>query len=414
MATTAPAGSIGIARTNAKHADPWAMKLDCAPMRSTARAFRRGGLKVSGTRRHRAPLTIGSIVRGFKIDKFLVILLGVVLIASLVPARGAVVHPLSLLTDVAIALLFFLHGAKLSRAAVLDGIGAWRIHLAVLAATFVMFPVIGLAAQRLADIWLPSTIGAGVLLLCLMPSTVQSSIAFTAMARGNVPAAICSAALSNVLGVVVTPVLVGLLLARHGGDFSSSGVVKIVVQLLIPFIAGHLMRPLILNILERDKTLLARFDRGVILLVVYNAFSAAVVEGLWHRYSASHLAWTAAIDAVILALALIGTTAGARMLRFSRRDEVVIVFCGSKKSLVSGVPIAGALFAPAMVGPMILPLMLFHQMQLMACAVLADRYARRQAAPPAREDGPSFAPRDEAELSEAGLGGAADERGGQV
>lgn len=316
-------------------------------------------------------------MRGLKIDKFLVALLAVVLIASVAPVRGVAVQYLSVLTSVAIALLFFLHGARLSRRAVLEGIGAWRVHLAVLVATFVVFPILGLFAQRLADIWLPSAIGAGILLLCLMPSTVQSSIAFTAMGKGNVPAAICSAALSNVLGVVVTPLLVSVLFARHGGDFSG-GILKITAQLLIPFVAGHLMRPLLLNVLDRDKVLLARFDRGVILLVVYTAFSAAVMEGLWHRYSLGNLAWTAAIAAAILALALLGTTAGARLLRFSLPDEVAIVFCGSKKSLASGVPIAGALFPAALVGPMILPLMLFHQMQLMACAVLADRYAKRQ------------------------------------
>ena len=318
-----------------------------------------------------------TFVRGLKIDRFLVALLAVVLIASVAPVRGVAVHYLSVLTSIAIALLFFLHGARLSRRAVLEGIGAWRVHLAVLVATFVVFPILGLFAQRLADIWLPSAIGAGVLLLCLMPSTVQSSIAFTAMGKGNVPAAICSAALSNVLGVVVTPLLVSVLFARHGGDFSG-GILKITAQLLIPFVAGHLMRPLLVNVLDRDKVLLARFDRGVILLVVYTAFSAAVVEGLWHRYSLGNLAWTAAIAAAILALALLGTTAGARLLRFSLPDEVAIVFCGSKKSLASGVPIAGALFPAALVGPMILPLMLFHQMQLMACAVLADRYAKRQ------------------------------------
>ena len=312
-----------------------------------------------------------------KIDKFLVALLAVVLIASVAPARGVAVHPLSVLTSVAIAVLFFLHGARLSRKAVLEGIGAWRVHLMVLSATFVMFPILGLLAQRLADIWLPPTIGAGVLLLCLMPSTVQSSIAFTAIGKGNIPAAICSAALSNVLGVILTPLLIGVLFAQHVGEFSG-GITKIVAQLLLPFVAGHLARPLVLSILDRDKALLARFDRGVILLVVYTAFSAAVVEGLWRRYSISDLAWTATIDAVILAIALSATTAGARLFRFSPADEVAIVFCGSKKSLASGVPIAGALFPAASVGPMILPLMLFHQMQLMACAALAERYARRK------------------------------------
>ena len=322
-------------------------------------------------------MTVYTALRGLKIDRFLVALLAVVLIASVAPARGGAVHYLSIVTNVAIALLFFLHGARLSRTAVLEGIGAWRVHLAVLAATFVMFPILGLVAQQFADIWLPQMIGAGVLLLCLMPSTVQSSIAFTALGKGNVAAAICSAALSNVLGVVVTPLLVSVLFARQGGEISG-GISRITVQLLVPFVAGHLMRPLLVKLLERDKVLLARFDRGVILLVVYTAFSAAVVEGLWSRYSLGDLAWTAAIGAALLAVALIATTAGARLLRFSRPDEVAIVFCGSKKSLASGVPIAGALFPSAMVGPMILPLMLFHQMQLMACAVLADRYAKRE------------------------------------
>lgn len=322
-------------------------------------------------------MTVFTAVRGFKLDRFLVTLLAVVLIASVAPARGVAVPLLSVVTGVAIALLFFLHGARLSRKAVLEGIGSWRVHVAVLTATFVMFPIFGLLAQRIASTWLPPVVGAGVLLLCLMPSTVQSSIAFTALGKGNVAAAICSAALSNVLGVVMTPLLVSMLFARHGGEMSG-GVFRIVLQLLVPFAVGHLMRPLLVNVLERDKKLLARFDRGVILLVVYTAFSAAVVEGLWRRYSIGDLAWTAAIGAALLAAAIIATTSGARLLRFSRADEVAIVFCGSKKSLASGVPIASALFPSAMVGPMILPLMLFHQMQLMACAVLADRYARRQ------------------------------------
>jgi solute carrier family 10 (sodium/bile acid cotransporter), member 7 len=302
----------------------------------------------AGSERGGCPLadSLEHLMRDLKVDKFLVALLAVVLIASLAPARGVAVPYVSMLTSVAIGLLFFLHGARLSRRSVLDGTGAWHVHLAVLGATFIMFPILGLLAQRLADLWLPPTIGAGVLLLCLMPSTVQSSIAFTAMGRGNVAAAICSAALSNVFGVVGTPLLVGMLLARHGGDLSG-GIVKITAQLLVPFIAGHLARPLLLNTLNRQQALLARLDRGVILLVVYAAFSAAVVEGLWHRYSLGDLAWTAAIDAAILATALLGTTAGARLLRFPLRDEVAIVFCGSKKSLASGVPIAGALFPAA-------------------------------------------------------------------
>ncbi len=310
-----------------------------------------------------------------KIDGFLLTLVATVVLASILPVRGAWAHPANIVTDIAIAVLFFLHGAKLSRQAVMDGLGAWRIHLSVLAATFVLFPVLGLIARAATAPWLNPAIGAGVLLLCLMPSTVQSSIAFTSLARGNVPAAVCSASASNLLGMFLTPLLASLLLSSSGGGFSWSALVKIALQLLLPFVLGHLLRPRLLPWLERDKAILAKVDRSVILLVVYTAFSAAVVEGLWKRYSVSDLGWTLAIDAIILALALVATTLGARALGFSVADEVVVVFCGSKKSLASGVPMAGALFPPAMVGPMILPLMLFHQLQLMVCAVLAQRYA---------------------------------------
>lgn len=316
-------------------------------------------------------------MRKMRLDPFLLMIMAAVLLATLLPLRGAAVEPAGVFTDIAIGLLFFLHGAKLSREAIIAGMTAWRVHIVVLIATFVMFPLFGLAARWIADEWLNPAIGAGLLLLCVMPSTVQSSIAFTAAARGNVAAAVCSAAASNLLGIVLTPVLVTLLLADTSGGLSWDATAKILLQLLLPFVLGHLCRPLLLPVLNRWKSLLTLYDRGVIILVVYVAFSAAVVEGIWSRYSIADLAWVLLFVSAILAAALFATTYAARALGFNKEDEIVIVFCGSKKSLASGVPIAGALFPAAAVGPMILPLMLFHQIQLMACATLAQRYARR-------------------------------------
>lgn len=312
-----------------------------------------------------------------KLDAFLLMLLAVVALASILPARGEVAVAASRVSDVAIAVLFFLHGAKLSRQAIVGGLRAWPVHIAVILATFVMFPLLGIGARALADLWLNPTIGAGILLLCLMPSTVQSSIAFTAQAGGNVPAAVCSASASSILGVVLTPALTALLLSSSGNSLSLDVIYAIALQLLVPFVVGHAARPLLLGILDRHRTLLAKVDRGVILLIVYNAFSAAIVEGLWRRYSIVDLLWTLLIGAVLLALALTLTTLGSRLAKFNTADEITVVFCGSKKSLASGVPIASAIFPPALVGPMILPLMLFHQLQLLACAVLAQRYAAR-------------------------------------
>lgn len=310
-----------------------------------------------------------------RLDKFLLSMVGCIVLATLVPVRGSLEHPMQLVTDGAIVLLFFLHGAKLSRKAVVQGAGAWRVHLMVLLATFVMFPVLGLAVTRVSDDWINPTIAAGIILLCLMPSTVQSSIAFTSLAGGNVSVAVCSAALSNILGVVLTPLLVRIFLTSHGGGVSWNAVLDVALQLLLPFALGHLSRPLLRAFMERDKRLFSAIDRGVILLIVYTAFSAAVVEGIWHQYSLSALLWITALSGIVLSLALLATTYGARFLGFGRSEEIVIVFCGSKKSLASGAPIAAALFPSAMVGPMILPLMVFHQIQLMACAVLAQRYA---------------------------------------
>jgi sodium/bile acid cotransporter 7 len=324
------------------------------------------------------------------LDPFLIFLVGAVTLASVLPCRGQGAVVFGWITQAAITLLFFLHGAKLSREAVLAGVGHWRLHLTVAAATFVLFPALGLLVRQAGGGWLDPQLAAGLLFLCLLPSTVQSSIAFTSIAHGNVPAAVCSATLSNLAGILITPILVGLFLgvggAHRGVDLHS--VVAIAEQLLLPFVAGHLSRPLTAGFLHRHRTLANRVDRGSILLVVYTAFSAAVVEGLWRRLSPGDLALVLVLDAALLAVALVATTTAARLLGFSREDEIAIVFCGSKKSLASGVPMAGALFPAAAVGPIIVPLMLFHQIQLMVCAVLARRYAaaRERAAPASVRD----------------------------
>jgi sodium/bile acid cotransporter 7 len=302
----------------------------------------------------------------------------VVALASLVPASGQAATVFGQVTTLAIGLLFFLHGARLSRAALIAGLTHWRLHLLVLAGTFVLFPLLGLALKPLALALLTPELYLGILFLCALPSTVQSSIAFTAMARGNVAAAVCSASASNFLGIFITPVLVGLLIVRGAtGGAALDPVLAILEQLLLPFIAGQLLRPWIGAWIDRRKSLLMYVDQGSILLVVYTAFSDSVNEGLWHQVSPATLLWLLAISALMLALALGVATLASRRMGFSKEDEITIVFCGSKKSLASGVPMAKVLFASSALGMIILPLMLFHQLQLMVCAVLAQRYARR-------------------------------------
>jgi sodium/bile acid cotransporter 7 len=311
-----------------------------------------------------------------RIDPFLAAILATVAIAFLMPARGEAASTVGWLTDIAIALLFFMHGARLSPQAAFLGARHWRLHMMVFLSTFVLFPLLGLAAHWLAPGLLPAPLWAGLILLTALPSTVQASIAFTSVAGGNVPAALCSASASNLLGVFITPVIAGLLLTGHGADLSARSILTLALQLLLPFAAGQLLRPWIGDLVTRHARVLKGVDYGSILLIVYSAFSHGVVNGIWHQVDALQLFVLALIDAALLATVIAILTFASRWLGFSRADQITIVFCGSKKSLASGLPIATVLFA-GHVGLVILPVMVFHQIQLMVCASLARRYAAR-------------------------------------
>ncbi|MCJ2184438.1 bile acid:sodium symporter [Novosphingobium sp. 1949] len=313
-----------------------------------------------------------------RVDPFLLCLVCVVAAASLLPVHGVGARVVDGLADLAVVLLFFLHGAKLSREAIWQGLGNLRLHALTFASTYGLFPAVGLATVALIGGWINPDLIAGLLFLTLLPSTVQSSIAFTAMARGNVAAAVCSASLSNLLGIFLTPLLVSLFLrtAGAGGGFNWHAVESIVLQLLVPFLGGHLLRPWIGGFVTRYKAILTPVDRGSILLIVYSAFSAAVVKGIWHRLGMGDLVCVLVLSGVILTVVMLVNLLAGRLAGLARADLVVLLFCGSKKSLVSGVPMAGALFAPAQVGMIVLPLMIFHQLQLFVCAWLAGHFAR--------------------------------------
>ena len=323
-----------------------------------------------------------SLLGRFRPDGFSLAILAMVALASLAPVRGAGAEAFKHLVTAAIVLLFFLHGAKLSREAIVAGVGHWRLHLAVFATTFALFPLLGLLVRLLPAQLAPPALTAGVLYLCLLPSTVQSSIAFTSVAGGDVPAAVCSASFSNLMGVFVTPLLAGLLMHVKGAAAGDplKAVEEIMLQLLAPFVLGHLSRPWTAGWVARRKSLVNLVDRGSILLVVYSAFAAAVVEGLWSTLGARDLLVVFVLDAAVLAAALVLTTLAGRALGLDRASRITLVFCGSKKSLATGAPMANVLFPAASVGVLIVPLMIFHQIQLMACSVLARRYARRRGA----------------------------------
>jgi sodium/bile acid cotransporter 7 len=333
-------------------------------------------------------MTVKSLLARLPIDPYVAAIVGMVCLASALPVHGTGAVIAGHVTTAAIALLFFLHGARLAPQAALAGAWHWRLHVMILASTFLVFPALVLTARAIVPHLLTPPLWTGLILLSVLPSTVQSSIAFTSIARGNVPAALCAATASNLLGMLLTPLLAGLLLSAQGG-FSLTAVGDIVVQLLLPFAAGQLARPFIGEWALRNKTLLGMVDRGSILLVVYTAFSEGVTQGIWHQLGLADLGVLLATDAALLGAVLAITTYGSRLLGFSRADEITIVFCGSKKSLASGLPMATVLLAGQSVGLIVMPLMLFHQIQLMVCAWMAKRYANARAEVPSGALSPS-------------------------
>jgi len=304
-----------------------------------------------------------------------------VITAALLPAHGLGARIAGTAADAGIIFLFFLYGARLSPQAALSGMTRWRLQLAVLACTFVLFPILGVAIYLTAPAELSNSLRTGILFLCVLPSTVQSSIAFTWIARGNVAAALCAASASNILGVFISPLLAGWLLQRGGVELSFDNVFDIILQLLVPFLAGQLLRRWIGQWVQDHKTVLGYADRGSILLIIYVAFSKGVVDNVWAEIGFTDLILLGTVLAGLLATLLTITfIIGRKLMRMTVEDEIVLQFCGSKKSLASGLPIASVLFAGAQLGLIILPLMLFHQLQLIVCAILARHYGRRSGA----------------------------------
>lgn len=313
------------------------------------------------------------------LDRFTILLFIMVILASFVPVSGQAAEVFSSITTVAIAILFFLHGAKLSREAVVEGLMHWKLHTLVFAFTFALFPIIGLLAKPVLVPLLGQELYWGFLFMCFLPSTVQSSIAFTSVAQGNVAGAVCSASFSNIVGMFITPVLVAFFIlgqSQHGFDPTSS-IMQITLLLLVPFILGQILRPWVFPQMKKMPEIVKIFDQSSILMVVYGAFSSAVVAGLWHQVSLTTLLLLIIACSVLLTLVMLLALFVPRWIGFDKADQKTIFFCGSKKTLASGVPMAQILFISQPIGMIVLPIMIFHQIQLMVCGIVANMWSKQ-------------------------------------
>jgi len=329
------------------------------------------------------------ILEKLYIDGFIVAMLGAVALGWLLPTSGNSSEILSWTTKLAVALLFLMYGARLSTAEVWAGLRNWRLHLTTLALTYAIYPLLGLAFGALFGPFLSSELATGIVFLTLVPATVQSCIAYTGIARGNVPAAVVAASTSSMLGVFLTPLLAAVVFRSGNHVRLEPGTeVSIVVQLLLPFVVGQLLHFRMGGFMRRHSAILRRADRSVILLVVFSAFSAGTAAGIWTALPPSRFALLIVVSVCLLLTALAVTSLSGKLLGFSRGDQVVILFVGTSKSITAGLPIAAVLFSGAHTALIIVPLMIYHQVKLVVCAVLAQRLGRHAPEQVAEESAP--------------------------
>lgn len=281
--------------------------------------------------------------------------------------------------NIGVFVVFFLHGVNLSSEQIKHGLKNWRLHIMVQAFTFVVFPVIWLICNKAFGSYVPALLMLGFLYLCALPSTISSSVALTGSAGGNVPAAILNASMSSVFGIFMTPWLVSLVIGTGSGGIDlGPTLLKLSLMLLLPLVLGQLLRPLIGKFFAKHKKYTNLIDKIVILLLVYAAFCNSMVSGLWQTQGNSVIAMAFIGSAVLLVVILLLTTGTARLLKFNHADKVAAVFCATKKSLAAGAPMAALIFGnnPAL-GLILLPIMIYHPLQLIICSVMAENYANR-------------------------------------
>ncbi|EPB6719075.1 bile acid:sodium symporter family protein [Vibrio fluvialis] len=308
----------------------------------------------------------------------MVVAIALATVTSELGRSGGVIH-LDQLTGIGIAIVFFLHGLGLSPQAIKAGLTNWRLHVYIQMATFVVYPILWVIFGEAFLAYMPPALAFGFCYLLVLPSTISSSVAMTSVGKGNVPGAIFNASLSSILGVFITPLLIQLFMGFEGVQLDLlDSVISISKLLLLPMIAGQIMRPYLVAWVDRHKAVVNKVDKYVILLIVYNAFCDSVVNGIWSEFSVGLLATSIIICTVILLVMVHLIQWGARRTKFTLPDEVAAVFCGTKKTLAAGIPMAKVIFgADPSLGMILLPIMLYHPIQIFYCAVLANRYARQ-------------------------------------
>jgi sodium/bile acid cotransporter 7 len=319
----------------------------------------------------------------FRVDWFLWAIFGAVGLAALAPGVGRTGGPIhaEVITKYGVMAAFFVYGLTLAFAALKGGALNWRLHLAVQAVTFILFPALAWALLQVAGARLSPPLALGFVYLCALPSTISSAVALTAVARGNVAGAVFNATLSSLLCVVLTPLWLHALggFAGAAGDLGKS-ILDIARLLVLPMAIGQLCRPWLAGWAARHRAQLALVDRLLILFLIYATFCDSFAGGVWAGHGWTLLGGVALGSAVLFAIASAATAALGRGLKLNRADRLALMFCGTQKSLAQGATMSRVLLAghPA-AGLVLLPIMIYHALQLIVGGVLAPHWARMAA-----------------------------------
>ena len=315
----------------------------------------------------------------YGLDGFLLGLFVTVALAGLFPdlgRSGGTLH-IDLYTNYGISMVFLLYGLTLSWERVRAGALNWRLHLVVLAATFIVYPALVWGAGALAGSLVGDDFKLGFFYLSASPSTISSSVAMTSIARGNVAGAIFNASLSSLVGVVATPLWVNWYLSQTGQALALGHVItKILILVVAPIVLGQALRPFLAEWIARKTLLVKVIDRGTIIAIVFNSFADSVADGVWQGRGAALVVMVVLGAMVLFGSMFLLLEAACKGLGFGRADSIAAVFCGTKKSLASGIPMAKLMFdnSPTL-GMIILPFVIYHLMQLIAASIIARRWA---------------------------------------
>lgn len=316
-----------------------------------------------------------------KIDRFIVAIIVVIIIAYFFPQWGSKdsLVPLDLIGSIGVSLIFFFYGLKLSPEKIKAGLKNWKLHCTVQAVTFLVFPILVLAFYPLLKNDQEKQIWLGFFFLATLPSTVSSSVVMVSIAKGNIPAAIFNASISGLIGIAVTPLWMGLFLQRSANDFDLGVIyIKLLTEILLPVIIGIILQRYWGKYAVKYNSYLTLFDKSVILLIIFKSFCDSFAANVFSSVSVT--------DLIIISCGVIGlfytvyffTGFLAKQLKFNTEDRITTQFCGTKKSLVHGTVFSKILLPASMpIGIILLPLMLFHAIQLFIVSVIATKLGKR-------------------------------------